>query len=67
MNHPTILYEAAKLHHKEIQMEMASWQMANRAKRLKRKSPKPRKRFVMLSFSSNKNNRIEKLEEVFSR
>ena len=32
MDNPTILYEVAKLHHREIEKEMASWRMAHQAK-----------------------------------
>ena len=32
MDNPTILYQAAKLHHGEIRTEMESWRMAHQVK-----------------------------------
>ena len=45
MEHPTILYEIAKLRHEEIIEEMAEWRMAKRAKPTKPGVIKP---FVMV-------------------
>ena len=32
MDNPTILYQATKLHYRDIRQEMASWRMANQVK-----------------------------------
>jgi hypothetical protein len=53
MNSPTILYEAIRQHHGEIEKEMASWRMANQAKNNKNTRLGSLRRFIMVRFTSN--------------
>ena len=46
MDNPTILYQAARLHHREIKDEMTLWRMAKQAKNTK---PGVAKRYAMAS------------------
>jgi hypothetical protein len=64
MDTPTILFEAAKLHHAEIEKEMASWRMAHQAKSAR---PGMLERFVIGSKSLIKKMMTQKTPETHSQ
>ena len=67
MINPILLYEVAKLHHRETEKEINARQIANQAKTTKTTRAGRIKRFIMVSFSSTQNGGARKVGEAFSR
>ena len=67
MYHPIVLSEMANLHCREIKEEMVSWRAANHVYSQKNTRPRPRKRFLSLSFVCDHIGISARVGEAFSR
>ena len=63
MDHPTILYEAAKMRQAEIKKEMASWRLAHQSKTTK---PGLMVRFAMAGLALLKKAGLQQKQESHS-
>jgi hypothetical protein len=67
MINPIQLCDVAKLHQRDVKKEIASRQIANQAKNAAIARPGSKKRFIMLSFSSNRGGNTANAVEALSR
>jgi hypothetical protein len=67
MINPIQLCDVARLHQRDVKKEIASRQVANQAKKATIARPGSKKRFVMLSFSSNRGGNAANTVEALSR
>ena len=66
MENPLLLYEVAKLHHRDVDKKVSLRQESGQAKTSKISIPGLVKRFVMVAFSPKQNRSAGKMGEVFS-
>ena len=66
MEHPLLLAQVAKLHHREFDKEVASRQLVLRVKSPKTTRAGRLKLFVMFSFASNQTSNTAEASKAFS-